>query len=37
MKMIVGPKRASADWYIKVLKIQVKICKDERQVKVKSF
>ena len=28
---------ASADWYITVLKIQTKTCKDGRQVKMKSF
>ena len=26
------PRCASADWYIRVLKIQTKICKDGRQV-----
>ena len=32
-----GPERVSADWYITVLKIQMKICKDGRQVKMESF
>ena len=32
-----GPGRASADWYIAVLKIQLKICIDEEQVKMVSF
>ena len=32
-----GPGRASADWYITALKIQTKICKVRRQVKVESF
>ena len=32
-----GPGRASADGYIAVLKIQTKICKDGRQVKIESF
>ena len=32
-----GPERASADWYITVHKIQIKICKDEMQVKMESF
>ena len=31
-----GPECASVDWYI-VLKIQIKMCKDERQVKMESF
>ena len=31
------PEYASADCYIAVLKIQTKICKDGRQVKVESF
>ena len=29
-----GPACASTDWYITVLKIQTKICKDGRQVKM---
>ena len=29
-----SPGCASADWYITVLKIQTKICKDGRQVKM---
>ena len=32
-----GPVPTSADWYIIVLKIQTKVCKDERQVKMESF
>ena len=32
-----GSGRNSADWYIKVLKIQTKMCKDGRQVKMESF
>ena len=32
-----GPGCASADWYIAVFKIQTKICKDGRQVKMESF
>ena len=32
-----GPGCASADWYITVFKIQTKICKDGRQVKMESF
>ena len=32
-----GPGCASTDWYITVLKIQTKICKDGRQVKMESF
>ena len=28
---------ASGDWYSTVFKIQTKICKNERQVKVQSF
>ena len=27
-----GTERASTDWYITVLKIQIKICKGQRQV-----
>ena len=32
-----GPGCASADWYIVVLKLQTKICKDEGQVNMESF
>ena len=32
-----GPEPASVDEYIAVLKTQTKICKDGRQVKMKSF
>ena len=32
-----GPGYASADWYITALKIQTKICKGGRQVKMESF
>ena len=32
-----GPGCASADWYITVLKLQTKICKDEGQVNMESF
>ena len=32
-----GPECASADWNIIVLKIQTKICKNGRQVKMESF
>ena len=32
-----GPGCASADWYIAVLKLQTKICKDEGQVNMESF
>ena len=32
-----GPGCASADWYIPVLKLQTKICKDEGQVNMESF
>ena len=31
------PVPTSADWYIIVLKIETKMCKDERQVKMESF
>ena len=31
------PGCASADWYITVLKLQTKICKDEGQVNMESF
>ena len=31
-----GPRRASEDAYIAVLKIQTNICKGERQVKIES-
>ena len=32
-----GPGCASADWYITDFKIQTKICKDGKQVKLESF
>ena len=32
-----SPGCASADWYITVLKVQIKIYKDGRQVKMESF
>ena len=32
-----GPGCAPADWCITVLKVQTRICKDERQVKMEPF
>ena len=32
-----GPGCGSTNWYIKILKIQTKICKDGSQVKMESF